>query len=114
MQQVQSAIWLQLQLKISRMEGSGPVCRVQLKLLRERSSLASRRSWGLLVMGAAWGAGRDQESVACAAVLRCRSGLASAQALVKGSTPPKGYGLGKGIKEACEWNRCCCAVHSCT
>mmetsp|Transcript_116573 Transcript_116573/g.277140 ORF Transcript_116573/g.277140 Transcript_116573/m.277140 type:complete len:318 (-) Transcript_116573:20-973(-) len=50
-----------------------------------RSSLASRRSWGLLVMGAAWGAG-----------------LASAQALVKGSTPPKGYGLGKGIKEAAD------------
>ena len=35
------------------------------------------------------------------------SGLASAQALVKGSTPPKGYGLGKGMKEAIASGPCC-------
>ncbi|CAE7216152.1 ANK1 [Symbiodinium pilosum] len=51
----------------------------------ESRPVLARRSWSLLAVGAAW----------CA-------GLASAQALVKGSPPPKGYGLGKGIKEAAD------------
>ena len=62
-----------------------------------------------MVVGAVWAAGGKVEAakgvwqhLAVSHMKRALhdAGLASAQALVKGSPPPKGYGLGKGIREA--------------